>query len=162
MEDTLSPVPDTTAEEAMSSSWDIRASARESGPTEGSVPLRSTMAAEAVDEEPVRDSEAWAVTVPPVKTHFLCPYAVYVFNSHVFTIPVAPCNQYMPVQCSNSVGISSHEPNLYYGPVSASQEWVPIIRHDLITQRKMKTQPPMSDAYLHGMPAKRRKVKLIR
>uniref|UniRef100_A0A8C7PZ75 BCL2-associated athanogene 6 n=1 Tax=Oncorhynchus mykiss TaxID=8022 RepID=A0A8C7PZ75_ONCMY len=37
-------------------------------------------------------------------------------------------------------------------------EWVPIIRHDLITQRKMKAQPPMSDAYLHGMPAKRRKV----
>ncbi|XP_067093317.1 large proline-rich protein BAG6 [Osmerus mordax] len=101
MEDTLSPVPATTAEEAMSSSWDTRASARESRPTEGSVPLRSAMAAEAVDEEPVRDSEAWAVTVPP--------------------------------------------------------EWVPIIRHDLITQRKMKTQPPMSDAYLHGMPAKRRK-----
>lgn len=36
-------------------------------------------------------------------------------------------------------------------------EWVPIIRHDMLTQRKMKTQPPMSDAYLHGMPAKRRK-----
>uniref|UniRef100_A0A8C7QRR5 BCL2-associated athanogene 6 n=1 Tax=Oncorhynchus mykiss TaxID=8022 RepID=A0A8C7QRR5_ONCMY len=38
-----------------------------------------------------------------------------------------------------------------------NNEWVPIIRHDLITQRKMKAQPPMSDAYLHGMPAKRRK-----
>uniref|UniRef100_A0A4W6BPW8 BCL2-associated athanogene 6 n=1 Tax=Lates calcarifer TaxID=8187 RepID=A0A4W6BPW8_LATCA len=36
-------------------------------------------------------------------------------------------------------------------------EWVPIIRCDMITQRKMKTQPPLSDAYLHGMPAKRRK-----
>ncbi|XP_039973119.1 large proline-rich protein BAG6 isoform X2 [Xiphias gladius] len=36
-------------------------------------------------------------------------------------------------------------------------EWVPIIRCDMITQRKMKAQPPMSDAYLHGMPAKRRK-----
>ncbi|XP_056141602.1 large proline-rich protein BAG6 isoform X2 [Lampris incognitus] len=36
-------------------------------------------------------------------------------------------------------------------------EWVPIIRCDLITQRKMKAQPPLSDAYLHGMPAKRRK-----
>ncbi|KAF7656817.1 hypothetical protein LDENG_00035900 [Lucifuga dentata] len=36
-------------------------------------------------------------------------------------------------------------------------EWVPIIRCDLMTQRKMKAQPPMSDAYLHGMPAKRRK-----
>ncbi|XP_076006307.1 large proline-rich protein BAG6 [Genypterus blacodes] len=36
-------------------------------------------------------------------------------------------------------------------------EWVPIIRCDLMTQRKIKAQPPMSDAYLHGMPAKRRK-----
>lgn len=27
-----------------------------------------------------------------------------------------------------------------------------------MTQRKMKAQPPLSDAYLHGMPAKRRKV----
>ncbi|XP_058867269.1 large proline-rich protein BAG6-like isoform X4 [Acipenser ruthenus] len=37
------------------------------------------------------------------------------------------------------------------------QEWVPIIRQDLQTQRKMKSQPPLSDAYLCGMPAKRRK-----
>ncbi|KAG9335640.1 hypothetical protein JZ751_004291, partial [Albula glossodonta] len=37
------------------------------------------------------------------------------------------------------------------------QEWVPIIRHDLMYQRKMKAQPPLSDAYLQGMPAKRRK-----
>lgn len=36
-------------------------------------------------------------------------------------------------------------------------EWVPIIRCDMMTQRKMKTQPPLSDAYLQGMPAKRRK-----
>uniref|UniRef100_A0A3Q2CXS7 BCL2-associated athanogene 6 n=1 Tax=Cyprinodon variegatus TaxID=28743 RepID=A0A3Q2CXS7_CYPVA len=36
-------------------------------------------------------------------------------------------------------------------------EWVPIIRRDMMTQRKMKAQPPLSDAYLHGMPAKRRK-----
>lgn len=49
------------------------------------------------------------------------------------------------------------------GPVcnvslSLMQEWVPIIRCDMMTQRKMKAQPPLSDAYLHGMPAKRRKV----
>uniref|UniRef100_A0A8P4K7G7 Large proline-rich protein BAG6 n=1 Tax=Dicentrarchus labrax TaxID=13489 RepID=A0A8P4K7G7_DICLA len=37
-------------------------------------------------------------------------------------------------------------------------EWVPIIRHDMLSQRKIKAQPPLSDAYLHGMPAKRRKV----
>uniref|UniRef100_A0A3Q3FA93 BCL2 associated athanogene 6, like n=1 Tax=Labrus bergylta TaxID=56723 RepID=A0A3Q3FA93_9LABR len=38
-------------------------------------------------------------------------------------------------------------------------EWVPIIRHDMLSQRKIKAQPPLSDAYLHGMPAKRRKVR---
>ncbi|GAB0201592.1 large proline-rich protein BAG6 [Grus japonensis] len=36
-------------------------------------------------------------------------------------------------------------------------EWVPIIREDIQTQRKVKQQPPLSDAYLTGMPAKRRK-----
>uniref|UniRef100_A0A8C9TTD8 Large proline-rich protein BAG6 n=1 Tax=Scleropages formosus TaxID=113540 RepID=A0A8C9TTD8_SCLFO len=40
---------------------------------------------------------------------------------------------------------------------SVPPEWVPIIRQDLLSQRKMKAQPPLSDAYLHGMPAKRRK-----
>uniref|UniRef100_A0A8C1QJJ2 Large proline-rich protein BAG6 n=1 Tax=Cyprinus carpio TaxID=7962 RepID=A0A8C1QJJ2_CYPCA len=40
---------------------------------------------------------------------------------------------------------------------SIGEEWVPIIRHDMLTQRKIKSQPPLSDAYLHGMPAKRRK-----
>lgn len=36
-------------------------------------------------------------------------------------------------------------------------EWVPIIREDAQRQRKAKPQPPLSDAYLSGMPAKRRK-----
>ncbi|KAM6958805.1 large proline-rich protein BAG6 [Aplochiton taeniatus] len=36
-------------------------------------------------------------------------------------------------------------------------EWVPILRQDMLSQRKIKSQPPLSDAYLHGMPAKRRK-----
>ncbi|KAG7276568.1 hypothetical protein CRUP_019618 [Coryphaenoides rupestris] len=38
-------------------------------------------------------------------------------------------------------------------------EWVPIIRCDLLSQRKVKGQPPLSDAYLTGTPVKRRKVK---
>ncbi|XP_059390150.1 large proline-rich protein BAG6-like isoform X2 [Carassius carassius] len=37
-------------------------------------------------------------------------------------------------------------------------EWIPIIRQDQISQRKIKAQPPLSDAYLLGMPAKRRKM----
>uniref|UniRef100_A0A3B1K2D2 Large proline-rich protein BAG6 n=1 Tax=Astyanax mexicanus TaxID=7994 RepID=A0A3B1K2D2_ASTMX len=40
---------------------------------------------------------------------------------------------------------------------SVPPEWVPIIRHDMMSQRKIKAQPPLSDAYLQGMPAKRRK-----
>uniref|UniRef100_A0A4W6FFL8 Large proline-rich protein BAG6 n=1 Tax=Lates calcarifer TaxID=8187 RepID=A0A4W6FFL8_LATCA len=42
-------------------------------------------------------------------------------------------------------------------PAVPNREWVPIIRHDMLSQRKIKAQPPLSDAYLHGMPAKRRK-----
>uniref|UniRef100_A0A7N8XNH4 BCL2-associated athanogene 6 n=1 Tax=Mastacembelus armatus TaxID=205130 RepID=A0A7N8XNH4_9TELE len=94
--DTLSPAAATTAEEAMSTSHDTRASSRETrvlpgdlGASGGAVPLGG-------------ESEAWTAAFPP--------------------------------------------------------EWVPIIRCDMITQRKMKAQPPLSDAYLHGMPAKRRKV----
>uniref|UniRef100_A0A4W5N8D9 BCL2-associated athanogene 6 n=1 Tax=Hucho hucho TaxID=62062 RepID=A0A4W5N8D9_9TELE len=103
MEDTHSPVPATTAEEAMASSQETRAEPRETGATGGAAPLGGAMAAAEASgrEEPGRETEAWAAAVPA--------------------------------------------------------EWVPIIRHDLITQRKMKAQPPMSDAYLHGMPAKRRK-----
>ncbi|XP_053907923.1 LOW QUALITY PROTEIN: large proline-rich protein BAG6 [Cuculus canorus] len=36
-------------------------------------------------------------------------------------------------------------------------DWVPIIREDAQRQRKMKAQPPLSDAYVSGAPAKRRK-----
>uniref|UniRef100_A0A8C3HN95 BCL2-associated athanogene 6 n=1 Tax=Chrysemys picta bellii TaxID=8478 RepID=A0A8C3HN95_CHRPI len=43
-------------------------------------------------------------------------------------------------------------------PPLSPQEWVPIIREDIQTQRRGKQQPPLSDAYLTGMPAKRRKV----
>lgn len=48
--------------------------------------------------------------------------------------------------------------DLSYVCVCLCQEWVPIIRHDVLSQRKIKAQPPLSDAYLQGMPAKRRKV----
>uniref|UniRef100_A0A8C4R4X2 BCL2-associated athanogene 6 n=1 Tax=Eptatretus burgeri TaxID=7764 RepID=A0A8C4R4X2_EPTBU len=36
-------------------------------------------------------------------------------------------------------------------------EWVPVIRQDLQCQRRLKPQAPLSDAYISGMPAKRRK-----
>ncbi|XP_061764320.1 large proline-rich protein BAG6 isoform X2 [Nerophis ophidion] len=41
---------------------------------------------------------------------------------------------------------------------SLPPEWVPVIRDDTLSQRKINAQPALSDAYLHGMPAKRRKI----
>lgn len=92
MDDTLSPTPATTAEEAMVSS-------QEEGAVGGG--SAGEMGEAAGGEEPGEEAEAWAAALPP--------------------------------------------------------EWVPIIRQDINSQRKMKAQPPLSDAYLQGMPAKRRK-----
>lgn len=38
------------------------------------------------------------------------------------------------------------------------EEWVPIINGDIKKQKQQKHQPPFSDAYYQGMPAKRRKL----
>ncbi|ELT91208.1 hypothetical protein CAPTEDRAFT_225947 [Capitella teleta] len=37
-------------------------------------------------------------------------------------------------------------------------EWVPVISRDVARQQRDSAQPPFSDAYLNGMPAKRRKL----
>lgn len=38
------------------------------------------------------------------------------------------------------------------------KEWVPIITRDIRRQRRQAPQPPFSDAYLNGMPSKRRRM----
>ncbi|XP_067134082.1 large proline-rich protein BAG6 isoform X2 [Centruroides vittatus] len=41
---------------------------------------------------------------------------------------------------------------------SVPKEWVPIITRDIRRQRRQAPQPPFSDAYLNGMPSKRRRM----
>ncbi|CAG5136509.1 unnamed protein product [Candidula unifasciata] len=38
------------------------------------------------------------------------------------------------------------------------QDWIPVISRDIIRQQNQRTQPPLSDAYLQGLPAKRRRM----
>ncbi|XP_026011350.1 large proline-rich protein BAG6 isoform X1 [Astatotilapia calliptera] len=62
-------------------------------------------------------------------------------------------------QCSSGprAGHDEVAPEMEPWAAAVPPEWVPIIRRDMLSQRKIKAQPPLSDAYLHGMPAKRRK-----
>uniref|UniRef100_A0A671TDT3 Large proline-rich protein BAG6 n=1 Tax=Sinocyclocheilus anshuiensis TaxID=1608454 RepID=A0A671TDT3_9TELE len=92
----------------------------------------------------------------------------YVLYTQVFTmeegLSPAPATTAEEVMASSGDTADGDEPpgrpllEETRGAVAMAPEWVPIIRHDMLTQRKMKAQPPLSDAYLHGMPAKRRKV----
>ncbi|GFN82745.1 eukaryotic translation initiation factor 3 subunit f [Plakobranchus ocellatus] len=41
------------------------------------------------------------------------------------------------------------------------QEWIPVISQDVARQRDQRPQPPLSDAYLQGLPAKRRRMMTV-
>ncbi|KAG8538706.1 hypothetical protein GDO81_022184 [Engystomops pustulosus] len=62
-----------------------------------------------------------------------------------------------PALCPDSEVAPSEEAGSEPWAAAVPPEWVPVIRQDIQSQRKMKQQPPLSDAYLSGMPAKRRK-----
>ncbi|XP_053329455.1 large proline-rich protein BAG6 [Spea bombifrons] len=62
-----------------------------------------------------------------------------------------------PILCPESDRTPQAEAGAEPWAAAVPPEWVPVIRQDLQSQRKIKQQPPLSDAYLSGMPAKRRK-----
>lgn len=91
MEDTLSPTPATTAEEAMASSRDTADKASVSGEAGGASAGAVAMAT-AGREEPGEEAEPWAATVPPVRWWFhvsgLMQTFIYVYRcSSLYNIP---------------------------------------------------------------------------
>eukprot|EP00079_Xenopus_tropicalis_P037810 XP_017951581.1 PREDICTED: large proline-rich protein bag6 isoform X2 [Xenopus tropicalis] len=68
-----------------------------------------------------------------------------------------PPQSSVPTICTDSEHPTQEDTGSEQWAASVPPEWVPVIRQDMQNQRKMKQQPPLSDAYLSGMPAKRRK-----
>ncbi|XP_068106425.1 large proline-rich protein BAG6 isoform X2 [Hyperolius riggenbachi] len=68
-----------------------------------------------------------------------------------------PSQTSAPTLCPDSELQPQEEAGSEPWAAAVPPEWVPVIRQDIQNQRKLKQQPPLSDAYLSGMPAKRRK-----
>ncbi|KAM3911863.1 large proline-rich protein BAG6 isoform 1-T1 [Leptodactylus fuscus] len=68
-----------------------------------------------------------------------------------------PAQSSAPALCPDSEIPPPEEAGSEPWAAAMPPEWVPVIRQDIQSQRKIKQQPPLSDAYLSGMPAKRRK-----
>ncbi|KAM4018922.1 large proline-rich protein BAG6 isoform 2-T2 [Anomaloglossus baeobatrachus] len=68
-----------------------------------------------------------------------------------------PAQSSAPALCPDSEIPPQDEAGSEPWAAAVPPEWVPVIRQDIQSQRKIKPQPSLSDAYLSGMPAKRRK-----
>ncbi|XP_077142159.1 large proline-rich protein BAG6 isoform X1 [Ranitomeya variabilis] len=68
-----------------------------------------------------------------------------------------PTQSSAPALCPDSEIPPQEEAGSEPWAAAVPPEWVPVIRQDIQSQRKIKPQPSLSDAYLSGMPAKRRK-----
>ncbi|RZF38915.1 hypothetical protein LSTR_LSTR005162 [Laodelphax striatellus] len=85
-----------------------------------------------------------------------------------FTAPAPPPSQPPQAQAQATlptapqVEVSDALPDVIIGSEtwhsSLPSDWVPIITRDSQRQRRQNSQPPFSDAYLSGMPSKRRKI----
>ncbi|KAJ8301003.1 hypothetical protein KUTeg_022522 [Tegillarca granosa] len=91
---------------------------------------------------------------PPSTSATVSPQSMEVGNSEVVSGSKAASSKNPTVNgigaVSESATVAEAEP--------AGAEWVPIITQDVQKQQKQKPQAPLSDAYLQGMPAKRRKI----
>lgn len=84
------------------------------------------------------------------------------------TLPVPPVlspisvSPPLPLQHANAEQIPDQLPDVILGAEqwhnAVPPDWVPIISRDRERQRRQAVQGPLSDAYLTGMPSKRRKV----
>ncbi|XP_073497921.1 large proline-rich protein BAG6 isoform X2 [Phyllobates terribilis] len=68
-----------------------------------------------------------------------------------------PTQSSAPALCPDSEIPPQEEAGSEPWAAAVPPEWVPVIRQDIQSQKKIKPQPSLSDAYLSGMPAKRRK-----
>ncbi|XP_050431835.1 large proline-rich protein BAG6 isoform X2 [Adelges cooleyi] len=91
----------------------------------------------------------------------ICNYIVPSSGSSSQAQPTLTPN---PEQSSNSNAAEANDPlpEVVLGSQewhhSVPPEWVPVISRDSQRQRRQGAQPPYSDAYLSGMPNKRRKI----
>ncbi|NP_001080008.1 large proline-rich protein bag6-A [Xenopus laevis] len=80
-----------------------------------------------------------------------------VLATHSGGVLFLPPQSSVPTICPDSDHPTQEDGGSEQWAASVPPEWVPVIRQDMQNQRKIKQQPPLSDAYLSGMPAKRRK-----